>query len=944
MSLKNTNEKLPFYAKKIDALIEELQSDNNKGLSDDQLEKKYLQYGYNELPDVKKNLWRIYLAPIFNFLILILIISGILIIILGSASETIITFVVIFINSITAIVQQFRAHKALDSLKKISSLNSIVIRNNEEKEIPSKNLLPGDIVLINQGSKIPADGRIIECHNLSINEAPLTGESKAVEKKNNVFDNIELPIQKQKNMVFMGTYVQTGRAKIIITETGIKTKIGEISNSLNKMGAIEEIPLTKKLNKLGYFLGLIVIINMILLVTFKLVILHLPVGTAFTNSIIRAMNIMPVNLPLLVTLVLITGVLNMAKNGVIIKNLSSIESLGRVSVICSDKTGTITKNEMTVEKFWINNLEYEVSGTGYNPEGYIYNNELEHNLNSNTTFHKFIESMIINNNAKLVYEDVKVKFQETKLLPIRKALGSPTEASLLVLAEKIGILPYDLKNNFEIIKEFPFNSELKRMSTICKENNNDKYTLYSKGAPEIILNLSSYIEINGKINQLNEEIKKGILENINIKTTQGYRILAIAYRNLEYKNHSERNNLEKELIFLGFLSIIDPPRIGVKNAVEKCHSADIKVVMITGDHPNTARTIAKEMGIYNHENLVIEGKEIKALDKKSFDKVTVFARVAPSDKEYIIKEYQKEKKIVAMTGDGINDVLALKLANCGIAMGITGTDVAKETSDMVISDDNFISIKKGVKIGRGLFSKIRVIIYFFICLNILEGVIMFSYEFNPTFALFNSNWQHIYIFTIAHSFTSLALVIDISPKDIMKEPPRNEEELLNRNTLIMLLIQAIIIGISLVLALELTLNGVIPLNEWNLDPNLSYLNGVIPIEQKARTMFMTTLFLSETMFIWTFRRPNKSIFKSIKEEFSKSLFFACIFTLSIHILLVNFSNGINTVINDDLGLDFQLNFIFLSLTDWLICIGFAIFSILLIELFKYFFRKKKIIF
>ncbi|MBY8981441.1 MAG: cation-transporting P-type ATPase, partial [Candidatus Lokiarchaeota archaeon] len=264
---------------------------------------------------------------------------------------------------------------------------------------------------------------------------------------------------------------------------------------------------------------------------------------------------------------------------------------------------------------------------------------------------------------------------------------------------------------------------------------------------------------------------------------------------------------------------------------------------------------------------------------------------------------------------------------------------------MIISDDNFTSIKKGVKIGRGLFSKIRVIIYFFICLNILEGIIMFSYEFIPTFNLFNSNWQHIYIFAIAHTFPSLALVVDIPPKDIMNEPPRNEEGLLNRNTLIMLIFQALIIGIGLVLVLEFTRTGIIPLNEWNLDPNLSYLKTLEdPIVLKARTMFMTTLFISETTFIWCFRRPNKSIIKSFKEDFSKTLLIACLFTLLIHFLMINFSYGINNTIDNSLELNFQLNFMFLSLTDWLICIAISFLGILTIEVFKLLFRKKRIIF
>ncbi|MFO7795787.1 MAG: cation-transporting P-type ATPase [Promethearchaeia archaeon] len=936
-----------YYNKSLDQLLLEFNTDPKKGLDPKQVNKRIEKYGYNELPEVKRNLWRIYLAPIFNFLILILIIAGIAIIILGSPSETIITFTVVFINSSTAIIQQYRAQKALDSLKKISALNSTVIRDNEQKEIPSRDIVPGDIVLLDQGSKIPADGRIFNSSDLSVNEAPLTGESEPIEKNEEIPEREDIPIQDQKNMVFMGTYIHTGRAKVVITSTGKETKIGQISESLNQMGSIEEIPLTKKLNRLGYVLGTIVLINLTVLIIYKLTILNQEVSNALTDSILRAMNIMPINLPLLVTLVLITGVLNMAQSGVVIKNLSSIESLGRVSVICADKTGTITKNEMTVEEMWINYEDLKVTGSGYDPEGEVLKDGEKFRLNNKPTYSKFIDSMVLNNNAKLIYEDVKIKKHNIKSQAVRKALGSPTEAALLVLAEKFGVIIYDIRSNYDILIEFPFNSEIKRMTTICKRNSNEsKIYAFSKGAPEIILNLSRFIEIEGEKQILDNMMKSDIIKKIEKKGNMGYRNLAIAYKNIDFDDDihmKKREEVEQDLILLGVISIIDPPRDGVKGAVEDCKSANIKVTMITGDHPSTAKTVASEVGIFNPGDIVIEGNEMKNIDELDFEKITVFARVQPSDKEIIVNNYQKKKKVVAMTGDGVNDSLALKLANCGIAMGITGTDVAKDVSDMVISDDNFISIRKGIEVGRGLFSRIRTIIYFFICLNLMEGLIFFAYEFSPFFDLFISNWQHIYIFGIVHSLPSLALVVDTYPKDIMKEPPRNDEGILNKNMWKMLILQAFLIGIGLILVLQITLAGGFPLNKYNLNPNLSYITSFTPkqlIDQKARTMFITTLYIAETTFIWTFRRPNKQLIKSIKEEFSLKLFLVVLFTLLIHILLVLFSYPVNNVINNILGLNFQLNFLFLSFTDWLMCILFASPGIIGIEMYKYYFHKK----
>ncbi len=949
-----------YYILTIEQVASEFETDLTTGLSSSIIDNRYLKYGYNELPKIKKSLWKIYLAPIFNFLIVILIFTGIFVIILGEFTSAIFTFTIVIINSITVIIQQFRAQKAMDSLFKIAALKATVFRDGIQFEIPTKEIVPGDIVLLKQGDKIPADGRIIEAVNLTVDEAPLTGESEAVEKQEDLLDVIPLPIQKQSNIVFMGTYVNTGRGKIIIYGTGTNTEIGKISTQLNEMGSIEDIPLTRKLNKLGYILGSLLISILIILIVYKFIILALEgnfyghyISEALVSSILRSMNVMPINLPLLSTLVLITGVLNMAQSGVIVKNIAAIESLGRVSIICADKTGTITRNEMCVKKFWLNELEYDVTGSGYESDGTITLKGEEINLSNDPTFQRFLDSSILNNTAKLIFEDVKVRMRDQKEIAVRRAIGSPTEAALLVLAEKADFVTYDVKNKYNVIKEFSFTSELKRMSTVCESKDKKSgHFVFTKGAPEKILQLSSQIEFNGLIKPISEAVLKELQNLIDKRANQGYRTLAIAYKPIDKANIQIRENAESNLIFLGFFSILDPVRPGVKDSVSKCEAGGIKVKMITGDHPKTAQTIAAQSRIYKKGDLVVEGAEIKNLSDENFEKVSVFARVAPTDKEIIVKRYQgqdgKKKHIVAMTGDGINDTLALKLADAGIAMGITGTDVAKEVADLVISDDNFVSIEKGVRIGRGLFAKIRNIIFFFICLNIVEAAVFFTYEFIPTFQLFSSEWQHIYIYVIVHSLPSIALVIDSHPKDVMLEPPRDEQQLLNRNMWIMLVTQAFLIGLGLVLILQLTIGGLFPLNEWNLNPTLSYIpTGSTPQEilnQKARTMLITTIYIVETTFIWTFRRPNKSLLKSIKGEFNIALFLICTFTLGIQILHINFSHTVNTYINDIWGLNFQINFLFLSGFDWLACILFALPGIIGIEIFKYIARTKNMIF
>ena len=945
---------LSAYHKEIEELVREYNTDSENGLEISEISKKREQYGYNELPKVKKSIWKIYLAPLFNFLIVILIITGIVVTILGSPESTIITFTVVGINSVTAVVQQFRAQKALESLREISALKTTVIRGGKEQEIDTRELVPGDVVMLEQGDKVPADARLVDQMNMTVDEAALTGESEPVDKHVEILDAEANSIQDQSNMVFMGTYIHTGRGKALITGTGVETEIGKISQTLNEMGSIEDIPLTRKLNRLGFLLGIIVCINLTILIIYKLSWLQIQnnfvqeaITEALVDSILRAMNIVPINLPLLSTLVLITGVLSMAQSGVIIKNLSAIESLGRVSVICSDKTGTITKNEMTVERFWINDEEYEVTGSGFDDKGEILYSDSKADLKANETFEKFIYSCVVNNNARLVFEDVKIRAKGKREKAIRRVLGSPTEGALLILAEKAGFITYDIKEEFKCLMEFSFSSKSKRMTTVC-EGKQNKHYVFSKGAPEKIINLSSRIEINEKISEFTDDFKEAIREKVHARANQGFRTLAIAYKMLDVIDKPAREEAEEDLIFLGFVSIMDPPRVGVKESVKECYSGGIKVIMITGDHPATAATIAKDMGIYRESDKVIEGSQLESLSDEELDKVTVFARVAPSDKEIIIDHYQKKNKIVAMTGDGINDTPALKLANAGIAMGITGTDLAKETADMVITDDDFTSITQGVKIGRGLFSKIRTIIYFFILTNIMEASIFFFYEFLPFFDLFASNWQHIYIFGVVHSLPSLALVVDTHPKDIMNQPPRNDEELLNRNIWTMLLIQAFLMGMGIVLALQLTLGGIIPLNEWNLDPTLSYIPGGSSntelVHMKARTMFITTIYILETNFIWTFRRPNKSLPKSLKEEFSPILLIICIFTLTLHVLLICFSASVNFVINDVIGLNFQLNFMFLSVSDWIICVLLSLPGILGIEIFKLFARKKQIVF
>lgn len=946
-----------YYNITLEDLESEFNTDLKNGLNIEDLDTKYKIHGYNEIPKVKKSQWQVYIAPLFNSLIIVLLITAVIVSWLGEPESSIILIIMLIINSLAVILQNKRAQKVLNSLRNRSMLSSLVLRDGLKFEIPNKELLPGDLILLNSGNKVPADARLIEANNLSVDEASLTGESVPVEKIAKKLSGKSISLTNRSNMIYMGTFIKTGNALALVVGTGINTEMGKITEELNELNSFDNLALTKKLNRLGLVLGIIVIITLIFLIIFKLSFLLVQdkmtepeIKEAVDSSILRAVGLLPINLPLLCTLVLITGVLYLAQQGVIVKNLSSIETLGRISVICSDKTGTITKNEMTVERIWINKMEYEITGSGYDEDGNVLFHGQKVNFNQDPTVSHFIDSIVLNNTVNLLYKDVKIRISgKLTEKAVRFTVGSPIEAALLVLVEKIGYLPYDIKKKYEKIKEYSFSSELKKMSSLCKLKEKAEYKyIFTKGAPEVILKLSKNIEIHGKLHELTTSLKDEITQLINDRTNKGYRTLAIAYKSINELKNEPREEVEKDLTFLALVSMIDPPRTEVKKSIKSCQMGGIKVVMITGDHLNTAKTIAKNSGIWQQGDLVVEGTRLNDLSNEDYKKISVFGRLKPNDKETIVNKYQKQDNICAMTGDGINDSLAMKVADASIALGISGTDVAKETADIIISDDNFISIENGVKIGRSLFSKIRVIVYFFICINLAEGFIFFMYEIYPFFTLFTSEWQHVYIYGIVHSLPALALVLDKFPKDIMKDPPRKNEEILSSAMWKMLLINAIFIVLGLFLVLQFSLMSIIPLNEWNLNPQLSFIpkNSTYQnlIEQKARTMFITTIYLIETSFIWSFRRPNKYLYQSLRKDFSLDVLVICLFTLGIHVLVINFSYYLNSILNYVYDFNINLNLMFLSLKDWIICIIFSLPAIFGIEIYKYLAKRKNIFF
>jgi Ca2+-transporting ATPase len=758
-------------------------------------------------------------------------------------------------------------------------------------------------------------------------------------------------------MVFYGTYITTGNGTAIAVKIGKDTEIGRISQGLEEAG-MSDIPIREKMNHFGKWLGLGVIGFWLVIIVIKWV------ASNFTElevvvSLSSAMDLLPINIPFLVTVILLTGVLAMARQGVIIRNLASVDSLGRVSVVCSDKTGTLTKNQMSINYIWTNGSRYKVTGSGYSPEGDIIlindpkNLVYVKHIDDHPQLRLLLISGFLNNNSALIKNEIEIG---GKIIYNWNVIGSPTEGALMVLYQK-GMGDYILKD-FEYIKEYPFDSKVKRMTKVY--NREGKYYSFTKGASEILVPLCNKLLYNDIEVEFTDELKENVFEIANSYANQGYRILSLCYKKLEVNppdNDKSRELYESNMVYLGFVTILDPPREGVKESVKECYNAGVDVIMITGDSPATARAIANQISILkNTDELVVEGKDIKNIQSfYDFNRIKVFARVSPEHKQEIIQRYQDADKVVAMTGDGVNDALALNMADAGIAMGIQGTDVAKEASDMIISDDSFNSIVKGIEEGRGIFSRVRAIVFFYICINVFEGIVQFILTVNLKLPYFMDEifyFQWIFLSITLHMFPGLVLTFDTTSKDIMKQKPRDEEEILSRNTIILLFFFGILISVSMIVVYFVVISGIYPVFFENFnfgDLNGAYLyspiteplSGGIPLYQgKTLTMLMATLYFCETILVFQIRRPNKSLLKSIKEDSSKFMYIL-IGLLYVSFLSIMYIPGFQVTLAS-----WGINFMFMYLTalDWLICFLISLICIFSFELVKYIARKKGVYF
>ena len=955
-----------YYNLELNQIYKELKTNPDSGLTEKEANKRLEEFGLNEIPKVSKGFIKIYLAPLFNWLIVIYLIGALILFlswVFGGEGQLIIitlTLGIVLLNCLVAIVQQYRATKKLKALRELTAPTSTLIRNGQKIEVPTKEIVKGDLLVINQGNRVPADSRVIESFNLVANEASLTGESEPIEKSETgkAIIEKEIAIGERKNMVFYGTFITTGTGKAIVVKTGGDTEIGKISHGLEEAGT-SEIPIRQKMNNFGKWLGLGVFI-------FWFIVLMIIWGATGRLEVVKSLNsaldLMPINIPLLVTIILITGVLAMARHGVIIRNLASVDSLGRVSVVCSDKTGTLTKNQMSVQHVWTNGSVFRVTGSGYSPDGDIVlmddpkNNTYIKHIDEFPHLKLLLTSGFLNNNSALVKNEIEIS---GKTILDWSVIGSPTEGALMVLFQK-GMGDY-LLDEYESITEYPFDSSLKRMTKLYKKDH--IYVSFTKGASEIIIPLCTKIIYNDKEIEFSQEIKDKVMEIVNLYAQQGYRILSLCYKEMDDippEGDEGRKVSESDLTYIGFVTILDPPREGVKASVEQCHEAGVDVVMITGDSPTTAKAIATQISIITKESeFALEGKKVKDIKSyEEFSKVKVFARVSPEHKEDIVKKYQENKKVVAMTGDGVNDALALNLADAGIAMGIAGTDVAKEASDMVISDDSFNSIVTGIHEGRGIFARIRAVVIFYICINVFEGIIQFLLAIilnKPYFLDDPFYYQWIFLSITLHIFPGLILTFDITSKDVMKEKPRDSEEILSKNTMALLFIFGILLAVSMIIVYFLTISGIYPVFPQNIDIsgfNDAYLYTPItdpiwgdvlrnfyPLASdiellqygKALTMLMVTLFFCESFLVFQIRRPNKSLIKSLIEDSNRRMYYIIGFLFALFLMLM-YIPGVQVTLAE-----WGINFMFMYLTglDWLICFLISLICIISFEIVKY---------
>ncbi|OGV51312.1 MAG: hypothetical protein A2017_20055 [Lentisphaerae bacterium GWF2_44_16] len=759
-----------FWQQEPKELASQFKVDLNTGLNTQEASERLKEYGNNQLTEKEASSpWKILLDQFKDLIIWILIGASIISGCVGEWVDSLAIIAIVIINAILGFIQEYRAEKSMAALRKLSSPSTKTIRNGNITSVPSAELVPGDIVELESGDNIPADCRIIShTANFSVQEASLTGESTPVAKSEKAIAEKDVQLADRKNMAFMGTSVVSGRGRAMIVLTGMKTQLGHIAGMIQDIEK-EETPLQKKLDEFGKLIVKICFVLVIIVFALQL----LRGGTlieVFITSISLAVAAIPEGLPAVVTIALALGVHRMVKRHVLIRKLPSVETLGCATVICSDKTGTLTKNEMTVQGIYADGKLFRVTGIGSDVSGEFQLEGQNVKIEESAALHKTLLCGVLCNGANINREDGSSSF---------KMFGDPTESSILVCAAKGGILKGDAEKINIYIEELPFDSDRKKMSVIRKDQSGE-IVAWVKGAPDLMLKDCVSIESDGKSRPLTDADRDEINKVNATLANEAMRILAVAYRKFEsIPEKFETSEIENNLTFLGLIAMIDPPREEAKEAIKKCDSAGIKAVMITGDHRNTAVAIARQLGLYKQNSKSLTGEELESISdielEKEVENIPVYARVSPEHKLRIVKAWRKKGHIVAMTGDGVNDAPAIKEADIGVAMGITGTDVTKEVSDMIVTDDNFASIVSAVEEGRGIYDNILKFVRFLLSCNAGEILVMLiaSIAGMPIPLLpIHILWVNL----VTDGLPALALGVDPVGKDIMKRHPRSPNE------------------------------------------------------------------------------------------------------------------------------------------------------------------------
>ncbi|MEI3390435.1 MAG: calcium-translocating P-type ATPase, PMCA-type [Clostridia bacterium] len=834
-----------WFHKSVDETKEYFKLDEENGLSNEQVNENRQKYGTNELQTKKKKSTFVkFLEQFKDFMIIVLIIAAIISGVVGyiegeGITDSIIILIVVILNAVIGVIQENKAEKSLEALQKLSAHVSKVIRNGKMEVIPAKELVPGDIVVLDTGDYVPADLRIIEAVNLKSQEASLTGESVPVEKSANTIEQEEVDLGDRENMLFSSSLITYGRGKGIVVETGMNTEVGKIAGIINSAEETQT-PLQEKLNKLGKTLGIAALVICAIIFVIGLLYGKDPIEM-FMTAVSLAVAVIPEGLAAVSTIVLAIGVQRMVKRHAIVKKLPAVETLGSTTVICSDKTGTLTQNKMTVEKIFYNGKLLDAE-------------EVKQNIDTNL--------------EKLVY--ISMLCNDTKISANNELTGDPTETALVDMGFNLQF-EKNIYDKNPRIKEIPFDSDRKLMTTVNKINN--KYVVLTKGGvDELLAKCNKYLYDGEERNDL-ENYKKVITKNNEDMAKDALRVLSMAYKEIDHEpTDEEMKNIEQDLIYVGMVGMIDPPRLEVKDAVDKCEKAGIKTVMITGDHKITAIAIAKSLGILQSEEEALTGAELEKMSDedltKNIRKYSVYARVSPEHKVRIVKAWQANGEIVAMTGDGVNDAPALKTADIGCAMGIVGTDVSKEAADVILTDDNFATIVSSVEEGRRIYDNILKAIQFLLSSNVGEVITLFvAILITPLLGnLFGIDINlivpllpiHIlWINLVTDSLPALALAVDPPQKDVMDRKPNKNKSVFTKGMIWRIVYQGILIGVITIVAFIVGLA--------TPDENLPVIEELTNEEIKVeigQTMAFCVLAFSQLVHVFNVRDNKTSIFKT----------------------------------------------------------------------------------